>query len=245
MFYLYAFVTKKAYFIFFQNTEDLQNFSELYGLKESKTKLLPGSGVDTSLYSFHSLPNKQVLTIGMFCRLIEPKGVRNVYKAVKFLNSINEVKLNFVLGGLLSQDKKIAIPLSDIMQWHDEGVVKFLGSLSSSQVRESMLECHCIVLPSVYSEGTPRTLIEAASLGRIIITSDHPGCRRLYNKKNGYLLKPNSQEDLVNALKELSMMSQENRSKMGMESRKLAISGFDERHVLNAYKQVIKECDAH
>ena len=38
-------------------------------------------------------------------------------------------------------------------------------------------KAYIIVLPSYYSEGLPKILIEAAACGKPVITTDHPGWR--------------------------------------------------------------------
>ena len=49
-------------------------------------------------------------------------------------------------------------------------------------------QCSVYVLPS-YREGTPRTVLEAASMGRAIITSDAPGCRgTVIDGQTGFLV---------------------------------------------------------
>jgi glycosyltransferase involved in cell wall biosynthesis len=43
-------------------------------------------------------------------------------------------------------------------------------------VRPTLAASHVLVLPS-YREGTPRSVLEAMSMGRAVITTDAPGCR--------------------------------------------------------------------
>ena len=41
-----------------------------------------------------------------------------------------------------------------------------------------------------YHEGIPRSVLEAMSIGRPIITTDAPGCREsIIHKHNGYVVK--------------------------------------------------------
>ena len=45
------------------------------------------------------------------------------------------------------------------------------------------------VLPSYYREGLPRTILEAMSCGRVVITTDWPGCREpIKDGVNGFLV---------------------------------------------------------
>jgi glycosyltransferase involved in cell wall biosynthesis len=78
------------------------------------------------------------------------------------------------------------------------GTLDFLGRLSD--VRSAIEACSVYVLPS-YREGTPRTVLEAMSMGRAVITTDAPGCREtVVDGENGFLVPVKSVESLVNAM---------------------------------------------
>ncbi len=51
--------------------------------------------------------------------------------------------------------------------------------LVSDNVKEEIAKADSIVLPSFYREGTPRTLLESASMAKPIITTDNVGCREV------------------------------------------------------------------
>ena len=58
---------------------------------------------------------------------------------------------------------------------------------ATSDVRPMIARADCIVLPS-YREGMPRTLLEAAAMGRPLVATDVPGCREVVQDSvNGYL----------------------------------------------------------
>jgi glycosyltransferase involved in cell wall biosynthesis len=61
------------------------------------------------------------------------------------------------------------------------------------------------LLLSYYREGLPRTLLEAASAGRPIITTDAPGCRELVrHRQEGVLVPPRDVDMAARALVELA-----------------------------------------
>ncbi|HPA99437.1 MAG TPA: glycosyltransferase, partial [Candidatus Marinimicrobia bacterium] len=83
------------------------------------------------------------------------------------------------------------------------------------------------VLPSYYNEGVPKSLIEALSIGRPLITTDRPGCREVINDgKNGIIIQPKNVEQLVNAI-EYMIQNPDERIRMGIESRLYAEIKFD------------------
>jgi glycosyltransferase involved in cell wall biosynthesis len=97
----------------------------------------------------------------------------------------------------------------------------------------------CVVLPS-YREGTPRSLLEAASVGKPIITTDTVGCREVVDEGiNGYLCLLKSSSDLKCKMEKMFLLSEEDRLQMGNNSRKKMISEFDETLVINQYIALI------
>ena len=88
-----------------------------------------------------------------------------------------------------------------------------------------------ICLPS-YREGLPRVLIEAASSGLPIITTDVPGCREIVkNNFNGILVQVKNSNAIADAiitlLKEPQLINY-----MGANGRKLAMNEFNEENFI-------------
>jgi len=93
-------------------------------------------------------------------------------------------------------------------------------------------------LPS-YREGTPRTVLEAMSMGRAIITTDAPGCREtVIEGLNGFMVTVQSVDELVNAMSKFVECPQRIVS-MGAASRKLAEDKYDVNKVNNVMLAVI------
>ena len=66
---------------------------------------------------------------------------------------------------------------------------------TSKDVRNEIKKVDVIIFPSFYREGVPRSLIEAAAMGKPILTTDNVGCRDIVEDGyNGYLAKPNDVE---------------------------------------------------
>jgi len=82
------------------------------------------------------------------------------------------------------------------------------------------------VLPS-YREGTPRTVLEAMSMGRPIITTNTPGCKEtVIPSVNGFLVPPKDSGKLAMAM-ETFVRQPELAAKMGKASRKIAEEKYD------------------
>ena len=101
----------------------------------------------------------------------------------------------------------------------------------------------CVVLPTNYKEGTPRVLLEAAAMGKPLISTNIPGCRDIVKDgENGFLCLPNSPRDLVTSMNKFIQLDQEPRARLGLKSRKIVEEHFDEKLVIKKYLHAISFC---
>lgn len=227
---LYKMISHRVEFTFFQNSNDLQFFVNKFGISIHRTQLIPGSGVDLDRFSFVQLGHSDVVTFGMFSRLIDSKGIRLFVDAAKEYRSNPHVR--FVVAGPVEHGRGDAVTEEEISSWSLFGV-EYLGSLND--VRAAIIDCDCIVLPSFYPEGTPKILLEAAAIGRPIITTNTPGCKDTVRSGNGILVEPNDLRSLLEGISEFLCLSHSERARMGKKSRELAEKFYDEKLVIEAY----------
>ena len=90
--------------------------------------------------------------------------------------------------------------------------------------------CSVYVLPS-YREGTPRSVLEAMSTGRAVVTTDAPGCRETVQPgRNGFLVPARNTQALAEAM-ERFILEPGLIVSMGREGRALAEEKYDVRKV--------------
>ncbi|MDB9940080.1 glycosyltransferase, partial [Gammaproteobacteria bacterium] len=107
--------------------------------------------------------------------------------------------------------------------WNEKYGIEYLGFSANPQ--ESILQASVYVLLS-YNEGTPRSVLEAMSMGRAIITTDVSGCRETVQEaRNGFLVKVKCPDSAANAMQLL--LDESLRRKMGLESRKYCEEKFN------------------
>ena len=83
-----------------------------------------------------------------------------------------------------------------------------------------------VCLPS-WREGFPKVLMEAASLGLPVITTDVPGCRdAVIHNKTGLIVPVKDHIKLAEAIS-LLLKNSKLREKLGKENRLLAVKNFD------------------
>src|SRR5690625_5221805 len=137
-------------------------------------------------------------------------------------------EVQFDLVGRLDANPN-AIRQEELDEWVASGLINHLGYLTD--VRSSIADCHVYVLPSYYREGTPRSTLEALSVGRAVITTDAPGCREtVIEGVNGFLVPTKDAAALAIAM-ERFINSPELIAQMGLRSRQLATEKYDVRIV--------------
>jgi len=212
--------------VLFQNPDDLELFSSL-GLVSKKVKsvLINGSGVDTDYYQFTS-QNKQVPVFLMIARLIREKGIIEFVEAARILKRQYPETIFRLVGPYY--DGPTAITEEQVKEWTQEGIIEYLGA--TSDVRPYIESTSVFVLPS-YREGTPRTVLEAMSMGRPVVTTDVPGCREtVVDGENGFLVPPRDPRALADAM-ERFIASPALIEEMGVRARDIAVKRFDVHEV--------------
>ncbi len=185
--------------IIVQNPEDQ---AELESLAQKPVHLIYGAGVDTEQFSPSAveLPDNPIV-ITHASRLLWSKGVGELVLAARTLREQGH-SISVQIVGEPDMQNPDAIPADTLQAWHDEGVINWLGY--QSDMATIYQQSHIAVLASYYREGIPKTLIEAASVGLPLVTTDMPGCRIIVEDNvNGLLVATRDVAALTEALTNL------------------------------------------
>ncbi len=232
--YSYKFALSKSKTIFFQNKEDKDFFLQLGITGNHNARLLPGSGVNLETFNenLFSQQAEQPFTFILIARLLKEKGIFEYIQAAR-LTLEDFPNTNFFLMGIIDENNPSSLTKNQINDWHNEGVINFLGA--QDDVRPFIAQSDCVVLPSYYNEGTPKCLLEAASMSRPIITTDWKGCKDTVDHGiNGFLCKPKDVKSLYLCFNQMLGMNKLDIQKFKSSSRKKA-KMFDERIVFDKY----------
>ena len=218
---LYRIALYKAERVIFQNRDNMREFVDRKIVRSQKCVVVNGSGVNISYFNVQGLPQGPVVFLTI-ARLLGDKGLRVYAQAAAIVKSkYPDVVFNIVGPIDPSPD---GISIEEVESWQVSGAINYLGS--TSDVRPFIVNCHVYVLAS-FHEGLPRTVLEAMSMGRPILTTDVPGCREtVLPGKNGYLVPVNNIMALVDRMIWFVNNSKE-LTYMGMKSRKIAEKRFD------------------
>ena len=184
---------------------------------------VPGSGVDVDHFTATPLPAGPP-TFLMIARLMRDKGIADFAEAARLVRD-HRRDTRFVLVGRLEPENPTGIPIAEVEQWVDDGLIEHVPE--TRDVRPYLARSHAFVLPSFYREGLPRTLLEALSSGRPVITTDLPGCREPVEPGvNGALVPPRDPPALAAAM--LTMIADPARlGRMAEAARESAVARYD------------------
>ncbi len=223
--------------VIFQNSDDRASLVKLAHIPGSKVELIRGSGVDLTQYSHTPMPQGLPVVI-LAARLLADKGVREFVQAVRLLKQRGS-SARFCLVGRVDPANPTSLTDAELSQWDSEGVVELWGH--RSDMPQVLAAAQVVVLPSYYGEGLPKVLIEAAACGRVVVTTDHPGCRDAVDPGvSGVLVPVRDALALANTLE--SLINDPLRClTMGNAGRALAERSFDVRQVAAAHLRIYQE----
>ena len=231
--YLYKISLKKSSKVFLLNNDDYSYFIENNIIKTDQAELLPGTGVDIKTFSpLRRQSNNKKFIFLFVARMLKDKGIIELVEATRLLK-IQYPNIECQLLGFMDAINSSAITQEQMQLWVDEGVVNYLGV--SDCVVDYLRKSDCVVLPS-YREGVPRSLLEAASVGKPIITTNAVGCREVVDDGiNGFLCEPRNILDLKSKMEKMFLLSKEERIKLGLNGREKILNNFDEEIILAHY----------
>jgi glycosyltransferase involved in cell wall biosynthesis len=206
---------------------------------QHKVSRLPGSGIDLKKFCFTPLKDSthRPLNFLLVSRLLWDKGVGEYVEAARLVKR-QYPGVSFQILGFFDEKNPREVSRAQMQIWDREGVIDYLGV--SDDVQSFMVAADCIVLPS-YREGVPRTLLEAAAIGRPIVTTDVTGCRDAVDDGvNGFLCNIRDAHDLADKMTQMIELLPSKRMAMGVAGRAKMEIQFDESIVINSYLNTIE-----
>jgi len=218
-----------------ENQDDQAIIASL-GVAYRDIHLVPGAGVDTSGYA-PSPESEGVQLVVLPARMLWDKGVGEFVDAAKQLRQ-RGVKARFVLVGEPDEGNPASVSEEQLRAWQNEGVIEWWGR--REDMPQVYAQSHIVCLPS-YREGLPKSLLEAASCGRPIVTTNVPGCRDVVRDgDNGLLVEAREAAALANALARL-LADPALRLKMGQRGRERVLNEFSQEKIVAQVMEIYRE----
>lgn len=228
--------------IILQNPDDADMFNTLRLAPPDKIRLIRSSGVDTDRF-FCPTPRdpatRHPLRVLLAARLLWEKGIGEFAEAAALLRRQGR-HIEFLLAGMPDPGNPRSVPRAQVERWQQQGALKWLGHVDDMSAL--MRQADVMALPSYYREGVPKSLIEGASSGLALVTTDLPGCREVVTEHgiDGLHVEPRSAESLAAALAQLD----DDRpllQRLGRRARERALQHFDQRNVIKETIEVYNE----
>lgn len=224
--------------VIFQNPDDKSALLDSGVVNEKNTALIRGSGVDLKEYQVLPEPKGDKTQVVMAARLLIEKGVYEFYKAAELLASRN-VPVEMKLIGTPDPGNPKSLPESEFNSWKEKSFIEILGF--RNDIAKQYANANIVCLPSYYGEGLPKSLVEAAACGRVIVTTDSPGCNyAIENGVSGVLISPKDHIALADAIEEL-VKNTEKRQQMGKAGRVFAEKHFDINVIVKQHLDIYQE----
>ncbi|ABO18048.1 glycosyltransferase family 4 protein [Prochlorococcus marinus] len=243
MFHIYIefFLAKLTDYIFTVSKED-EIFSKVFGFKKTEKIFYIGNGVNKNFFypaSKLDITNAKadfgvsddLFIIGIVCRLVDEKGLLELFKAFDIIARNNKSIGLFVCGNKLKSDYKKGLEKElEILKDKYENRIFTPGHVKDVYRVYRVMDLFC--LPS-YREGLPYTLLEAMMSGIPVVASNIRGNREIItHNKNGLLCKPKSVYSLKNALEEL-IENKNKRDEFSKEALNNVLENYDSAKVLD------------
>lgn len=210
------------------------------GAPKEKIFLNP-CGVDTELFKqidiSNSLPN--FLSVGRFVAKKSPQAVVKAFKIVS--DQIPNARLWMVGYGPLFEETKA---LAEMLLLSPK--ITFTGILPSEEIIKLMKNMRCFVQHSVTApdgdmEGTPVTILEAASSGLPIVSTKHAGIKQaVIDGETGFLVDENGITAMAERMVEIAS-SPQLAVQFGEAARKHMLKNYAIENQISNLDQIIQK----
>ena len=164
--------------------------------------------------------------------MIKQKGIIEYLEAARLIKN-KYPNTEFHLVGV-KENSSYGVSSNFLDKYIDVGIIKYFGLVDD--IRFNIAQSDCVVLPSYYREGVPKSLLEASAMNKPIITTNNIGCKEVIKDKiNGYVCNIKDSIDLADKMEKFINLSKEDKKRMGENARSEVKDRYDNKIVLNRY----------
>lgn len=239
--WLFKIAYRGAACVMFQNSTNMKLAIDS-GMIKGDYKLIPGSGVDLNRYPLQDYPEGgngktgDKIVFNYIGRILHDKGVDDYIAAAKIIKK-EYPNTEFNMIGFIEPTESHYE--EELRLLSEQGIINYRGS--QKDVKPWISRAHAIIHPSIYGEGMSNVLLENASSGRPIITTNNPGCQEtVIDGESGYIYYGGNIDELVKTIERLLNVDNETRKLMGIAGRKYVEEKFSRVIVIDEYLKFIK-----
>ena len=223
----------------FSNWDDRDTFVDLGIVQPDRTQVIVSEFVDTDTFvaSAEDGRSSDPVRVLMAARLLWDKGVEEFVDAARQLRAEGS-PVEFWIAGEPDTETPGYVPEKQLRAWDQEEGIRWLGYCSN--MPSLLRRVDIAALPTRYNEGLPRFLVEAASAGLPLVTTDLAACRRVAEPgENGVLIPTERPDCLADAIRQLVENDQERRA-MGRRSREKAVQKFEAKRAIQDWMDLYR-----
>ena len=209
-----------------------------------KTKLVEDGIPESRIQAHHNFIDLQQYDLNVedndfalyFGRLSKEKGVLNLINAFA---KLEKGKLYIAGEGPEKENIENIIKENDLQER-----VKLLGFLNASDMKEMIRKCKFVVVPSIWYENCPYSVMETLAIGKPVVGANIGGIPELVqDNQTGLIYEYNNINDLSEKMK---MLFDDSKlvKKLGKQAKENAtkLYGKDKyyKDILEVYKKVVK-----
>ncbi len=239
---LFRFSFRRSACVMFQNSTNMK-LAEKSGMVKGEHRLIPGSGVNTDRYPLQPYPDggdgKSGATIvfNYIGRILHDKGVDDYIEAAKRIKADYPNTEFNMLGFIEPTEIHYEKLLSEL---EEKGIIRYRGS--QKDIKPFVTASHATIHPSTYGEGMSNVLLESASSGRPIISTDNPGCQETFiDGETGLIYHGGDVDALTERIVKFLSLPNDERKSMGEKGREYIKANFSRKKVIEAYLEKINE----
>lgn len=161
-------------------------------------------------------------------RVMKEKGIDQYLAAAKYIRN-KYPNTKFHICGFCEEEYE-----NKLKKLEEQDIIIYHGLVED--VREILKVTHCTVHPTYYPEGMSNVLLESCASARPIITTDRSGCKEIVDDGiNGYIVKQQDTNDLINKIEIFINLEYEKKKELGVNARKKVEKEFDRKIVVKKY----------
>jgi glycosyltransferase involved in cell wall biosynthesis len=157
----------------FENPDDPREFN--LDLADPRVVIVDGAGVDPIAFAPSPEPVAPPIKVAVIARMLKPKGIAEAVAATQLARA-RGAPVELHLFGTPDPGNRTSYTEADLRRWSELSGVFWHGQTADPA---AVYRDHHIAMLLSHREGLPKTLVEAAAIGRPIVTTDVAGCREV------------------------------------------------------------------
>lgn len=222
---MYKSALRKAKTVFFENWGNAREFIARRIVPKEKIVVLNGAGINLERYAYREYPENDAFHFLYLGRIMKEKGIDELFSAMRRIHAVYGDRVVLDLVGFFDDDYE-----AEVKELVEDGIAVFHGF--QVEPRPYYAKADCVVQPS-YHEGMSNVLLEAAAIGRPVITSRIHGCMEAVDEgKTGLLCTVQDTDSLYEAMERMVNIPAETRAQMGVAGREKMVREFEKSGVV-------------